>query len=79
MSAADLFVLLDREYRKRRPRDCAACFVQLPYRVDTGAGEADANWDILLPADCGNGCGAMLEDMVAEFKARYELKVTERQ
>ena len=45
LTAADLFVLLDREFRRRRPRECSACFVQLPYRIDTMNGDG-ANWEV---------------------------------
>ena len=72
VTAADLFVLLDREFRRRKPRDCPDCFVQLPYRVD--ARGADANWEVVTPAGCTNGCEAAFEELVAEFQALYDLK-----
>src|SRR5687768_2274969 len=49
----ELYVLLDREFRRRRPRECGTCYVQLPYRVDANRSTA-GNWEVLLPPGCGN-------------------------
>ena len=75
MTAADLFVLLDREFRRRRPRECGDCFVQLPFRVDTPA-NSDTNWEIVIPR-CELTCESVLQDLVLEYQGRYEL-LTER-
>ena len=71
MSAADLFVLLDREFRRRQPRECGACYVQLPFRVDVPAG-GNANWEVVI-ASCPVACESVLQELVAEFQERYEL------
>ena len=71
MSAADLFVLLDREYRRRRPRECDACFVQLPFRVDAPV-NGNANWELVIP-QCRQACESVLQDLVTEFQERYAL------
>ena len=76
VTAADLFVLLDREFRRRKPRECPDCFVQLPYRVD--AKGAVANWEVVTPPGCTNGCAAAFEELVGEFQALYELKVDDK-
>ena len=78
MTAADLFVLLDREFRRRKPRECTTCHIQLPYRV-TQSGGFDANWDVVLPQHCGLGCEAVFEEVVQEFQALYQLKSEARQ
>ena len=70
MSAADLFVLLDREYRRRRPRECGDCAVQLPFRVDVPA--HNANWEVVIPS-CKTSCESVLQDIVREFQQRYDL------
>ena len=71
MSAADLFVLLDREYRRRRPRECGNCFVQLPFRVDEPQ-NGHANWELVIPR-CEQTCESVLQDLVNEFQQRYVL------
>ena len=72
VTAADLFVLLDREFRRRKPRECVNCALQLPYRVDTADGQA--NWEVFLPRTCGKGCDLVLDELVAEFQDLYDLK-----
>lgn len=72
VTAADLFVLLDREFRRRKPRDCASCFVQLPYRVDSR--DSAPNWEVVTPPECGSGCEAAFDELVAEFQELYDLK-----
>ena len=68
VTAADLFVLLDREFRRRKSRDCAGCLVQLPYRV------RGAEWEVVAPASCARGCDAVFEEVVREFQRLYALK-----
>jgi hypothetical protein len=75
MTAADLFVLLDREFRRRKPRECDACFVQLPYRIDAPEGYG-ANWEVLTLPKCKHECDSVLEEIVQEYQARYELRAS---
>jgi hypothetical protein len=71
VAPADLFVLIDREFRRRKARDCPACTLQLPYRVERRDGP---NWDMIAPRNCGRGCAAVFEDLVREFQDLYELQ-----
>ena len=74
VSAADLYVLLTRELKRRQATPCGSCFIQLPYRVDSrerGAG----NWELPMPPDCGGECRGIIEDLYAEFSRLYELQV----
>ena len=68
VTAADLFVLLDREFRRRKARDCAGCIVQLPFRV------RGADWEAVAPGNCVRGCNAVFEEIVREFQRLYALK-----
>ena len=70
VTSADLWVLLDREFRRRRPRECGACYVPLPFRVDTRNGEA--NWEADIRG-CGERCAFLLEELVQEFQRTHEL------
>ena len=72
LAAADLFVLLDREFRRRRPRECGSCEPQLPYRVERD--NAHANWEALVPMGCAKECATVFEDLLVEFQRLYELK-----
>ena len=74
LNAADLYVLLQREFRRRQAPQCSACFVQLPYRVDRAEEDA-ANWEIMLPPPaCNFGCRQLAEELVDEFRALYDLR-----
>jgi hypothetical protein len=69
---ADLYVLLEREFKRRRPADCPACYIQFPFRVDRHD-PAAPNWELILPADCPNGCGTVIEELVQQYSAMYDL------
>lgn len=73
IQAADLYVLMQRELRRRQMPECSECFMQLPFRVDR-AGDDEPNWEVVIPPPCPAGCRALIEELVAEFGARYELK-----
>ena len=70
VTTADLYVMLEREFRRQKP-PCRLCFVQIPYRVDAHGDEC--NWEMHMPADCGCGCAAALERMVCDFQDLYTL------
>jgi hypothetical protein len=71
--AADLYVLLQREFRRRQSRECSSCYVQLPYRIDRLDPNA-ANWEISLPQPCPHGCQDLMDELAAEFAMLYDLK-----
>jgi hypothetical protein len=72
VSAAELYVILDREFRLRQPKECDACYISLPFRVDRRDDDAP-NWEVFLPAPCESGCGEVLETLVARYAEVYEL------
>jgi hypothetical protein len=72
IQAADLYVLLQRELRRRQPAQCTTCFMQLPFRVDRGGGEGP-NWEVVLPPQCPQGCKEVMEEIVYEYGLVYEL------
>ena len=73
IEAADLYVLLQREFRRRQRSDCNACFVQLPFRVDR-QDELAPNWEVVMPPQCSQDCAALLEELVTEYGHLYDLK-----
>ena len=71
LGASDLFVLLEKEYR-RRARGCATCAFTLPYRIRRNeAGEGA--WSVIPTASCSPDCRSVLEDLVALFQKSYRL------
>ena len=72
ITAADLYVLLQREFRRRQLPECSTCYIQLPFRVDN-PNYAGANWEIVFPPECVNGCREVLDEVVEDFSHRYDL------
>ena len=73
LAAADLYVLLQREFRRRQVPDCQSCYVQLPFRVDRRDGGA-ANWEVIFPGDCSFGCREVMDSVIDEFARLYDLR-----
>src|SRR5258708_11253043 len=73
IQAADLYVMMQRELRRRQSPECTSCFMQLPFLVDRIDAERP-NWEMVIPPSCAHGCGAVLEELVLEFGSRYDLK-----
>ena len=71
ISAGELYVILDREFRLRQSRQCSSCFILLPYRVDQTNG--DANWEIVLPPECKFACANIVEELVEQYSTVYDL------
>jgi hypothetical protein len=71
ITADELYVHLDRDFRQRRPRECPNCYLLLPYRVDRN--DDGPNWEVIAPPSCGNGCAEVIEELFAEYAERYEL------
>ena len=72
IAAADLYVLLQREFRRRQVPDCSACYVQLPFRVDRNDA-GTANWEVIIPAGCNYNCREIMDGVIEEFSTRYDL------
>ena len=67
ISPADLFVVLDRAFR-RRSRGCRRCNFSLTY------GLPDSNaWSVDPAETCSTFCRMVLEDLVSEYRAGYRL------
>jgi hypothetical protein len=71
LSAGELYVILDREFRLRQSRECSTCYILLPYRVDQTNG--NSNWEIVLPPPCPFGCSEILEQLVEKYSDMYKL------
>ena len=72
MSANELYVLMARELRRRQARPCRSCFLEPPCTAERGVG--GANWTVAMPVDCGGDCRGIIEDLVAEYSLRYDLR-----
>ena len=74
LPAADLFVVLEKAYR-RRARNCDSCNFSLPFRTDTRSAY-EPNWAVIPSGECCGTCRDILEDLIAEHQASYRLAET---
>ena len=72
ITAGELYVMMDREFRMRQSRDCGGCYILLPYRIDQ-PDHSNANWEIVPPAECAYGCALIIEDLVDKYSQAYDL------
>jgi len=73
VTAAQLFALLDAEFRRLRPSDCRSCRVPLPYWREP-PDEVSANWHIGTPAQCPNGCHLVIAELLARMWTQYDVE-----
>ena len=73
ISPLDLHQMLEREFSRRKSRECDSCFLQLPYRVDADTRGAP-NWEVPLPLHCAAACRAHVEEVIAELSGIYDLE-----
>ena len=73
IGAADLFVALDKAYRKRR-RSCGKCGFSLPFAVFRDEDDAGGDWAVDPSEECTTVCRGELEALVASFQKRYRLE-----
>jgi hypothetical protein len=71
--AVDIYVLLQREFRRRQAPECNECYVQLPFRVDRPDADS-SNWEAVLPPPCAFGCRQIMIDLIGEFQSLYDLR-----
>jgi hypothetical protein len=71
--AAQLYAVLDREFRALRPARCKHCRVPLPFPQDA-PDEVSANWVIGNWSECSHGCHLVIAELLATLWTRYDLK-----
>ncbi len=73
VSAADLYVLLNRELRRRQAKACAKCEMPLPFRVERRVADRP-NWEVVPAPHCPRGCADVAESIVEQFGLLYDLR-----
>ncbi len=73
VSAAQLYTLLDAEFRRLRPAACRSCRVPIPY-WRAPPDDVSANWHIGTPAQCPNGCHLVIAELLARMWTRYDME-----
>ena len=73
ITSAQLYAILDREFRALKSKKCARCRVPLPY-YRRPPDDVSANWQIGTPAECSEGCHLVIAEMLARLWTRYDLQ-----
>ena len=68
----DLFVVLDKAYR-RRARRCGHCGFSLPFPVFRDDDGSPASWSVIPSEQCTPECLDVLDELVASFQKSYRL------
>jgi hypothetical protein len=76
ITAAKLYAILDREFRKRRMTECESCRVPLPFYRDP-PDDVSANWAIGTPSECPRKCHVIIAEVLAELWPKYDIKRSE--
>ena len=72
ITAGELYVMLDREFRMRQSRDCGGCYILLPFRVDQ-PDSSTANWEVIPPPECRFNCAKLIDELVSQYAEVYDL------
>ena len=72
LSAADLFVVLDKAYR-RRTRRCGRCGFSIPFAMFRDEENEAGAWVVDPSEECTPECRGELEELVARFQKKYRL------
>lgn len=75
--AADLFVVLDKAYR-RRTRRCGRCGFTIPFSVFRDEQGEQGAWAVDPSEECSPECRGELEELVARFQKKYRLSGNDR-
>jgi hypothetical protein len=75
VSVPDLHQLLEREFDRRKPRECDVCYLQAPFHVEPADAESP-NWEVPLPLHCAAACRLYAEEVVAKLSGLFELDVS---
>ncbi len=73
ITSAQLYAILDREFRQLKPKECYRCTVPLPY-YRKPPDDVSANWQIGTPIECPNHCHVVIAEMLTRLWTRYDIQ-----
>lgn len=73
ISAAQLYGVLDREFKKLQPKECRGCRVPLPF-WRRPPDDVSANWNIGAPSECPEGCHLVIAELLTRLWSRYDIE-----
>ncbi len=74
ITTAQLYTILDHEFRKRKPMACTTCTVPLPY-WRRAPDDVSANWVIGSPRECPHGCHLVIAELLAQLWTKYDMQL----
>jgi hypothetical protein len=78
ITGAQLYAILDREFKRLRAKECTGCRVPLPY-YRKPPDDVSANWQIGTPLECPRGCHLVIAELLAKLWTRYDIQPEVRQ
>ena len=72
MRAEDLFVVLDKAFRKRARR-CGRCGFSLPFPVFRDDEAAPESWSVFPSEQCTPECLDVLDELISTFQKTHRL------
>jgi hypothetical protein len=72
LQPAQLYAILDREFKRLRPAACKDCSVPLPY-WQLPPDDVSANWFIGTPRECPHGCHLVVAELLARLWTLYDI------
>jgi hypothetical protein len=73
ITGAQLYAILDREFRRLKPKECQRCSVPLPY-YRKPPDDVSANWQIGTPSECPNNCHVVIAEMLTRLWTLYDIQ-----
>ena len=73
LTSAQLYAILDREFRALKSPRCPTCRAPLPF-WRRPPDDASANWDIGPPAECAAGCHRVIAELLMRLSSQYDME-----
>jgi len=74
VNSSDLFVLLEKAFRRRSP-ECCGCTFSMPWAEQHRHDDHGENWTVTLTNNCSPRCLAILEEIVSKYRREYDLAI----
>jgi hypothetical protein len=71
LRSSDLFVLLEKAFRRRSP-ECGGCTFSIPW-AHHNHGDPTEDWTVTLTNSCSPRCTAVLEEILSRYRREYAL------
>ena len=72
LPTAQLYAVLEREFRALRPASCTSCHAPLPFWSEA-PDEVSANWRFGTPSECPHRCHIVLAELLTSLWSRYDM------